>query len=219
MRTKAVLFDIDGTLVDSNDYHVTAWQEAFAAIGMPLSREVIHAQVGKGADMFIPSLLPNADQATAEMLTQVHGDTFKGRYLKQVKPFAGASALLRRVRDSGRRVVLASSASKVEVEHYIDLLGAADLLSASTSGDDVEHTKPAPDVFAAALARIPPLEGHDVLVVGDTPWDIEAAARCGIPAVAVRSGKFPDASLTQAIAIYDGAWQLLERFDSSPLAR
>ena len=219
MQTKAVLFDIDGTLVDSNDYHVTAWQEAFAAIGLPLTREVIHAQVGKGADMLIPTLLPNADHATAQTLTKVHGDTFKGRYLEQVKPFAGASELLRRVSHSGRRVVLASSASRTEVQHYVDLLGAADIVTASTSGDDVEHTKPAPDVFAAALARVPPLEGHDVLVVGDTPWDIEAAARCGIPAVAVRSGKFPDASLTQAIAIYHGAWQLLERFDSSPLAR
>jgi HAD superfamily hydrolase (TIGR01509 family) len=219
MEKKAVLFDIDGTLVDSNDYHVTVWQEAFAAVGARFSAEAIHAQIGKGADMFIPSLMPDADEETHVRLEQLHGDIFKRRHLAQTKPFDGAHELLARVHGSGRRVVLASSASQEELEHYLDLLDARALVSATTSGDDVERTKPAPDIFATALGKLPPLTASEVLVVGDSPWDFEAAARCGIAAVGLRSGKFPEHALKQAAVVYDDVAALLADFDNSPLAR
>jgi phosphoglycolate phosphatase-like HAD superfamily hydrolase len=112
-----------------------------------------------------------------------------------VSPFPGARDLLVRVHQAGQRVVLASSASKSEVDHYLDLLDVRELVSATTSADDVEHTKPAPDIFASALGKVAPLGPGEVLVVGDTPYDVEAAAKCGIGAVAVRSGKFDDAVL------------------------
>lgn len=221
MPIEAVLFDIDGTLVDSNDLHVQAWEEAFASAGHRLDRQTIHDQIGKGKDMLVPSLLPDADDETIATLGEAHAAAFKGKFLDRVRPFPGAHDLLARVRDSGREVVLASSASGDELEHYLGLLDARDIVRASTSADDVEHTKPAPDIFAAALRKLAPLSEHQVMVVGDTPYDVEAAAKCGIATIALRSGKFADEVLREsgAVALYDDAAALLRDFATSPLAR
>lgn len=219
MPIRAVLFDIDGTLVDSNDMHVTAWQEAFASIGTEFDAETIHSQIGKGTDMLVPSLLPDADEALQEKLGQAHADAFKGKFLQQVQPFPGARDLLARTHAAGQTVVLASSASAQELDHYITLLDAKALVSETTSADDVESTKPAPDIFATALKKIAPLTPDQVLVVGDTPYDIEAAAKCGIGAIGLRSGKFPDKTLQDAgaLALYDDVAALLADYDNSPL--
>ncbi len=219
MKIKAVLFDIDGTLVDSNDMHVLAWQEAFAGIGAALESQVVHDQIGKGADMLIPALLPDLDQAAQEKLGEVHGSIFKAKYLARAKRFDHAHELLACAHGLGQKVVLASSASQAELEHYLDLLDARDLVFATTSSDDVKHTKPAPDIFASALAKLQGIPAREVFVVGDTPYDMEAAAKCGISAVALRSGKFPDVVLQRAgaVAIYDDAATLLARYADSPL--
>ncbi|MET1085455.1 MAG: HAD family hydrolase [Burkholderiales bacterium] len=219
MPIHAILFDIDGTLVDSNDLHVLAWQEAFAGVGKVFDAQTIHDQIGKGTDMLVPTLMPDADDALQEKLGQAHGSAFKAEYLQQVRPFPGAHDLLVRVHGAGQKVVLASSASTQELEHYLQLLGVEDLVAATTSADDVESTKPAPDIFAVALEKLAPLTAGEVLVVGDTPYDIEAAAKCGIGAVAVRSGKFPDRTLQDAgaIAIYDDVAALLADYAASPL--
>lgn len=221
MPIRAVLFDIDGTLVDSNDLHVLAWQRAFEQVGVPIDAQTIHGQIGKGKDMLVPTLLPDADEPTQTEAGRLHGEMFKAEYLDQVKPFAGARDLLERVHEAGKQVVLASSASASELDHYVELLEAGDLIDASTSGDDVEHTKPAPDIFAAAMAKLGPITAEEAIVIGDTPYDIEAAAKCGIAAVAVRSGKFPDAALEQAgaVAIYDDVAALLADYADSPLNR
>ncbi|MCC2975453.1 HAD family hydrolase [Sphingomonas sp. PL-96] len=221
MGIRAIFFDVDGTLVDSNDLHVLAWEHAFASIGARFDRATIHSQIGKGTDMLVPTLIPDAD-ADAELmerLGEAHGALFKGELLQQVKPFPGAHDLLARVHAAGQTVVLASSASAAEVDHYLDMLDARELVDATTSSDDVEHTKPAPDVFRAALKKVAPLTPDEVLVVGDSPFDVEAAAACGIAAVALRSGKFPDAVLLDAgaVALYDDAAALLADYDRSPL--
>ncbi len=220
MAITAVLFDIDGTLVDSNDHHVLAWEQAFAGIGERFDRQTIHDQIGKGTDMLVPTLLPDLDDAAQERLGEAHGAAFKSRYLDQVKPFPGARDLLARAHDAGLRVVLASSASKDELDHYLGLLGARDLVDETTSADDVENTKPAPDIFATALKKIGSPPAHEVIVIGDTPYDIEAAAKCGVAAIAVRSGGFSDEALTKAgaIAMYDDVAALLHDYDGSPLA-
>src|SRR3954451_7726328 len=127
MAIKAVLFDIDGTLVDSNDLHVLAWSDAFRRIDLQFDPEVIHAQIGKGGDMLIPTLLPGVDEEIREMLDDAHGKIFKECYLGQVKPFPGARDLLARVRDAGQQVVLASSASRSDVDFYLDLPDAGEL--------------------------------------------------------------------------------------------
>jgi len=219
MQIKAILFDIDGTLVDTNDMHVLAWEEAFAGVGASFGRKRIHDQIGKGTDMLVPTLLPDADEAQQEALGDAHGAIFKAKYLETAKPFAQAHALLVHAHGLAQRVVLASSASGSELDHYIDLLDARDLLAATTSSDDVEKTKPAPDIFATALQKLPGLDPAHVIVVGDTPYDIEAAARCGIAAVAVRSGKFTDELLQSAgpVAIYDDVAALLADYAQSPL--
>ena len=219
MRIKAALFDIDGTLVDSNALHVTAWARAFREAGHVIDQASIRAQIGKGADMLVPALLPGADEDTAETLGERHGAIFKGEYLDQVRPFPHARDLLARVRDSGRQVVLASSASRAELEHYLDLLDARDLVAANTSIDDVERSKPAPDIFAVALGKLDGVAAAAAVAVGDTPYDIEAAGGSGIATIALRSGGFADAALAEAVATYDDVAQLLAGFDRSPLAR
>ena len=220
MNIKAVLFDIDGTLVDSNDFHVSAWQEAFLAAGVSFDRQVIHDQIGKGADMLVPTLMPDSDKAQQRRLGDAQGDAFKRKYLQQVKAFPGARDLLLRVHDAGQKVVLASSASRDEVDHYLDLLDIRQIVAATTSADDVEHTKPAPDIFAAAIKKVAPLTASEIIVVGDTPYDVEAAAKCGIATIAVRSGNFADRSLVEAgaVALYDNVGSLVTGYNSSPLA-
>ena len=221
MRIKAILFDIDGTLVDTNDMHVLAWEEAFASVGASFDRQIIHDQIGKGTDMLVPTLLPDLGDDQVDKLGDAHGAIFEAKYLETAKPFTQAHDLLARAHDLGQRVVLASSASGPELDHYIDLLDARDLVTATTSSDDVEKTKPAPDIFATALGKLPGLDPSDVIVVGDTPYDIEAAAKCGIAAVAVRSGKFADEQLRDAgaVAIYDDVAALLAGYETSPLGR
>ena len=221
MAIKAILFDIDGTLVDSNDAHVAAWQAAFRDVGKDFDDQTVHDQIGKGTDMLVPTLLPDTDEAEQERLGDAHGAIFKDRFLNDIKPFPGAHDLLARVRDAGLHVVLASSASQEELDHYLDLLDARDIVTVTTTADDVENTKPAPDIFATALKKLSPLAPDELIVVGDTPYDIEAAAKCGIAAVGVRSGGFPDDALNDAgaIALYDDVAALLADFDASPLAR
>ncbi len=220
MTIKAVLFDIDGTLVDSNDFHVLAWEEAFGFAGAAFERTVIHDQIGKGTDMLVPTLLPSLDEDQQQKLGDAHGASFKARFLDQVQPFAKAHDLLAHVKAAGQQVVLASSASSAELDHYLDLLDARDLVAATTTADDVKNTKPAPDIFATALKKIAPLTPEEVVVVGDTPYDIEAAAKCGVVAIGVRSGGFSDDSLRQAgaVELYDDVAALLAGYADSPLA-
>lgn len=220
MHIKAVLFDIDGTLVDSNDMHVRSWSEAFHSAGYEFDDEVIHGQIGKGTDMLVPTLVPDADEAEQERLGDAHGAEFKGRYLDRVRPFPKARDLLVRVHEAGKKVVLASSASGEELEHYIGLLDIREIVAETTSADDVENTKPAPDIFAAALSKVAPLGADEVVVVGDTPYDVEAARKCGIAAIGLRSGGFSDDALCAAgaIALYDDVADLLADYEGSPLA-
>jgi HAD superfamily hydrolase (TIGR01509 family) len=215
---KAILFDLDGTLVDSNDLHVLAWEEAFRSAGHEFDRRTLHDQIGKGADNYVPALLPDVGEAEADRLGDAHGAIYKHRYLPAVKPFPGARDLLRRCSEAEYKVVLASSAAKEELKHYVGLLDAGNLIDSSTSADDVGCSKPCPYIFDTARQKAG-VEPGEALIIGDTPYDIEAAQKAGMRAIAVRSGKFPDEALSGAIAIFDDVADLLERFDASPLSR
>jgi HAD superfamily hydrolase (TIGR01509 family) len=221
MRIKAILFDIDGTLVDSNDGHIRAWEEAFASIGETFERSALHDQMGKGADMLLPSLLPRLNETERSKVTETQGTIFKTKYRGDVRPFPDARALLAHARGIGQKVVLASSASKDDLDHYLDLLDAREFVEAATTSDEVERTKPAADIFAAAMAKLPGLLATDVLVVGDTPYDVSAAKKCGIKTVGLRSGGFSDDVLTDAgaIAVYEDVKALLADYSKSPLGR
>lgn len=219
MPMAAILFDLDGTLVDSNDLHVRAWEEVFREGGFEIPADAIRSQIGKGGDNLVPALLPDLDSDRQEALAHRHGEVFKGRYIADVRPFPGARSLLARVREAGSKVVLASSAGGEELDHYVELLDARDLVDAATSKDDVRNSKPDPDIFAAALEKAGAASA-DAVVVGDTPYDVIAASKCGIRTVAVLSGGFPEQALRDAgaVALYPDVAALLDGFDESPLA-
>jgi membrane protein len=191
---KAVLFDIDGTLVDSNEFHVLAWDEAFRSNNRSVPRHLLRQQIGKGADNLIPSLFTDMTEAEQKELSNAHGEIFKSRYLEQVRAFPFAGALVHALHAEAKKVLLASSSGKKEVEHYARLLGIESALTGTVSFDDVDRTKPAGDLFAVALRRAG-VAAQDAVAVGDTPYDVEAASKCGIRTIAVRSGGFTDQEL------------------------
>jgi HAD superfamily hydrolase (TIGR01549 family) len=210
---EAILFDVDGTLVDSNDLHAAAWQEAFRHFGIVLPFDTIRGQIGKGGDNLIPTLLaPEIVERLQEEIESFRSDLFQRDYLAKARPFPGASDLLKLLHKDGIKLVLASSAKQDELDFHIERLGCAPLLTATTSKDDVEHSKPCPDIFAAALEKARPLNGGTVVVVGDTPYDVAAAAKIGISAIGVRCGGFPDEALQGAAAIYDGPQDLMASY-------
>lgn len=218
-RLRAILFDLDGTLVDTNDLHVEAWQRAFREQGHDFTREQIHSQVGKGGDNLVPSLLPDASEAEQEAIDQRHGEIYKAELMPRARPFPRASDLLRRTREEGLCVVLSSSAGKEEIDHYVELLGK-DLVSFTTGKDDVEASKPCPDIFEAALEK-GGLKSDEAIVIGDTPYDVIAARRAGLDCIAVLSGGFPEEELRRAgaIAVYLDVADLLDHWDEVPVAR
>jgi membrane protein len=211
MPIKAILFDIDGTLVDSNDFHVDAWVEAFTAHGHDIARDAIRGQIGKGGDMLVPALIPHASEVQAETLADAHGEAFKGKYLERVRPFPHARDLLARVHDAGLKVALASSAAQEELDHYVELLGVADIIDETTTIDDVENSKPAGDIVATVLGKLK-VGKEEALFVGDTPYDIQAGAKCGVVTIAVLSGGFPRDTLKDARGVYDDVGALLAAF-------
>ena len=212
---EAILFDVDGTLVDSNDLHAAAWREAFRHFGVDLPIEEIRSQLGKGGDNLIPSLLPKelVDSRQKE-IEDFRSDLFQRDYLPRVQPFAGVRELFERLYADGIRIVLATSARQAELKFHRNLLGVSDLVAAATSRDDVEHSKPCPDIFEAALAKASPARAENVLVVGDSPWDIEAAAKVGLRAIALRCGGFPERVLVEAgaAAIHDDPCDLARHY-------
>ncbi|MDN3567498.1 HAD family hydrolase [Paeniroseomonas aquatica] len=221
MRIKAVLFDVDGTLVDSVDLHAQAWVDAFAEIGQAIPFATMRAQIGKGGDQLMPVFLPPAAlQEKGKALETRRGEIFREGYLPRVRAFPEAAALVRRVAAAGLRSALASSAKEEELAALKRILGLEDdRLDAETSSSDAEHSKPFPDIFEAALARLPGVTPAETIVIGDTPYDAEAAGRAGIRAIGMLCGGFPEADLRAAgcIAIYRDPAHLLAEFDASPL--
>jgi phosphoglycolate phosphatase-like HAD superfamily hydrolase len=216
---KAILFDIDGTLVDSNELHVAAWDEAIQGCGRWIARDSIRGQIGKGADMLLPSLFPDMAPAHREDAANRHGVIFRTRYLAEVKAFPHATDLISLLHARGKKIVLASSAERRELDHYMRLLKIENLVAAATSADDVEASKPAGDIFANALGKVFPIGADEALAIGDTPYDVIAAAKCGIKTIGVRSGGFSETSLKEAgaVAIYSDVQALFEDFDASLL--
>ncbi|WP_375454222.1 HAD family hydrolase [uncultured Methylobacterium sp.] len=218
---KAVIFDIDGTLLDSVDLHAAAWVEAFRHFGIETDGRTVRSQIGKGSDELMPVFLSETQiREQGEAIAAYRSDLFKERYLDRVKPFPGVRALFERLRADGTTIALASSGKRAEVERYQEILGIADLVDVATSADDAERSKPHPDIFQAALKRLPGIAREAVVVVGDTPYDAEAASKAGLATVGVLCGGFPEADLSAAgcIAIYRDPQDLLEGYASSPLA-
>ena len=218
---KAVIFDVDGTLVDSNLQHVEAWLEAFAHFGKELTADEVHAQIGKGGDQLMPVFLSRHEiERFGAELERLRVELFTRDYLPNVETFPKVRDLFRRLKDDGVQIALASSAKEAEIEYHQKNLGVEDLVDVATSKDDVEHSKPCPDVFDAALARLEDVETDEAIVVGDTPSDAQAARRAGMKTIGLLCGGFDEDALREAgcVAIYRDIADLLEHYEDSPLA-
>src|SRR3712207_2151798 len=179
--TKAIIFDIDGTLIDTVNLHASAWVEALKHFGFDVAFEDLRAQIGKGGDQILHGLLPpDVVEGRGDEIKDFRSGLFKRDYLSRARPFPGVRNLFERIRTSGQRAVLASSGNGDEVEQYKEIAGIADLIDSATSSDDAERSKPFPDIFQAALDKLSPLRPQEALVVGDTPYDAEAARNAGV---------------------------------------
>ena len=215
----AAIFDIDGTLIDSVDLHARAWQDALVKFGHRVTFEEVRTQIGKGGDQLIPVFLDAAEQDDhGKQMEDWRGKHFKAEYLPMVSPFASVPALLKRARDAGMKVAVASSAKKRELKTYLEIAGVSKLIDEAVSSEDAEQSKPAPDIFQVTLKKLA-LEGGDAIVIGDTPYDAQAAGKSGMKTIGLLCGGFSEASLREAgcIAIYPGPGALLACFDKSPL--
>ena len=217
----AVIFDIDGTLVDSVDLHAEAWRRAFREYGREVPFADVRHQIGKGGDQLMPVFFSKEELARfGGEMEKFRGDLYKREYLPRVRAFPSVRELFERVRADGHRIALASSAKKDELAAYKRIARVEDLVEEETSADDAERSKPHPDIFEAALERLGHPDPAEVVVVGDSPYDAEAAGKLGLRTVGLLCGGFPEAELRAAgcIPIYRDPADLLARYDSSPLA-
>jgi HAD superfamily hydrolase (TIGR01509 family) len=216
---QTAILDIDGTLVDTNYQHAIAWYRAFRQNEVVLPVWRIHRHIGMGGDQVIAAL-------TDERTDEEKGDDIRGAekalylaMIEEVEPLEGARELIERLKDAGKTVVMASSAKGDEVDHYLDLLDARELADDWTTSADVEATKPEPDLVKAALDKAD-AEPGDAVMLGDTPWDCEAARRAGVETVALMTGGFSEQELTDAGAacVFESLPELIERIEETPLA-
>jgi HAD superfamily hydrolase (TIGR01549 family) len=218
---KAAIFDVDGTLVDSVDQHARAWQDAFRDFGHEIRFEDIRSQIGKGGDQLMPVFLSEEElDRRGKPLEQHRSQILKDRYLPTIRAFPCVRELFARLRQDGVKIVLASSSKTDELEMYKKIADIGDLVDAQTTSDDVDRSKPHPDVFASALGRIPGIGPADALVIGDTPYDAEAAGKAGLRTIGLLCGGFAEADLRRAgcIAIYRDPEHLLHEYAASPFA-
>jgi HAD superfamily hydrolase (TIGR01509 family) len=217
---KAVIFDVDGTLVDSNDLHVKAWQEAFRGCGKDVAYEELYKQMGKGGDQLMPVFCSQDElNKFGEELEQRRTELFTKDYLPRVQPFPKVRELFERIKADGLRIALASSAKEEELERHKKNLRIEDFLETATSADDAERSKPHPDIFQAALGGIEDVEPAEAVVVGDTPYDVIAAAKAGLRTIGLLSGGFSEEDLRSAgaVEIFRDVADLLEQYDESLL--
>jgi HAD superfamily hydrolase (TIGR01549 family) len=212
----AALLDVDGTLVDTNYHHALAWWRAFRAHGLTLPIWRIHRHVGMGGDQLVPALVPDIEAELQEAVEETRGDEF-GRLIGEVVALEGAHELIAELKERGLTVVLASSSPLDELERYLDLLDARDLADAWTTKDDVDATKPEPDLVLAAREKA---GGGDAVMVGDTPWDVEAAGKAGVRTICLITGGFSEQELRDAGAavVFESVEELRENLDSTPLS-
>ena len=212
------IFDVDGTLVDTNYQHALAWYRAFRRYDITPAVWRIHRAIGMGGDNLVTAI-------AGEDVEKAHGDELRAAWteefepmLDEIQPFEGARVLIDEVASRGFRLVLASSGQKAHVEHFLDLLGGREVADAWTTSDDVDATKPEPDLVGVALQKV---DGASGVMIGDSVWDAVAAGKLDVPTIAVRTGGFSEAELREAGAfrVYESLVELHENLDGGPLAR
>lgn len=218
-RYRTIVLDIDGTLVDSNAAHASAWIDALAERGRDIPFDRVRLLIGMGADNLLPTLLSISDDSDeGKKLSQRAGEIFREQYLETVKPFPRVRALLERMLSDGFSLVVATSATEELLEKLLKVGGVSDLLEHRVSASDVHRSKPEPDCVLAALKKTatPP---SAALMIGDTPYDVSAALRSNVNILGLRCGGWDDDQLAGAIGIYSDPASLLEQYDRSPLAQ
>ncbi|HEX6053138.1 MAG TPA: HAD family hydrolase [Gemmatimonadaceae bacterium] len=215
---EAVLLDVDGTLVDSTGAHARAWSDAFRETGREIGPEAVRALVGMGSDKLLPKLTGiDAESDEGKRLIARRMEIFSTEYLPGIQPFDRARELVERLRAAGLRTVVATSANDDELRGLMQVLGTEWLLEDATNSSDADRSKPDPDIVMAAVDKTGVGAAHCVMI-GDTPYDVEAATRAGVRIIGVRCGGWGDESLRGAIEIYDDPADLLGRSERSVLA-
>jgi HAD superfamily hydrolase (TIGR01509 family) len=216
---QAVLLDVDGTLVDSNDAHASAWQQVLSEFGYDVPFDRIRFLIGKGGDKLLAETVGVDDESEkGKAISERRVEVFREGYLPELKPFPAARTLVHALRARRLEIVVASSARKEEIDALLDVAHVRDLVHDVKSSSDAEDSKPDPDIVIAALkaARCAP---SNAVMLGDTPYDIEAARKARIDTIALRCGGWDDASLRGAVAIYDDPADLLDKLEDSPFMR
>ncbi len=214
---RAVILDLDGTLLHSNDAHAQAFVEAGREIGLTVDFDAVRRLIGKGGDKLIPEAFGvSSDSEAGKRLEDLKREIFMARFLTQLEPTRGARELLLRLRDEGIQRVLATSSGESSIKPLLRQAGVEDLIEEASTSSDVQASKPDPEIVEAALKKTG-VPSPQVVMLGDTPYDVEAATRAGIRIIALRTGGWSDPELNGATAIYDDPADLLDHYESSPL--
>jgi beta-phosphoglucomutase-like phosphatase (HAD superfamily) len=215
---RGVLLDVDGTLLDSNEQHARAWVEALREHDVLVLASEIRRLIGTGGDKILPRVGIAEESERGRSVKARRKVIFRERYLPTCRPFAGARGLVAHMRDEGLVVAVATSSEKDDLAALLHAAGVHDLIDDAATSSDAEKSKPDPDIVVAAAGRTA-LAPELLVLLGDTPYDVDAAARAGIRAVAVRCGGWADVDLGGAVAIYDDPRELLALYDASPFGR
>jgi HAD superfamily hydrolase (TIGR01509 family) len=216
---QGVIFDVDGTLVDSNDAHAQSWVDTFAEAGYDVPFEAVRPLIGMGGDKLLPKAIGiSHDSKEGKKLVKRRSKIFREKYLPHLRPLEGSRALVQRVRSDGLKAIVATSAKDEELKGLLEAAEVADLMEEKATASDAKRSKPDPDIVEAAIEEsgIPPI---NLVMIGDTPYDIEAAAKAEVRSIGFRSGGWTDEALQGAVEIYDGPADLLAHYDSSLLGR
>ncbi|MBE9125286.1 MULTISPECIES: HAD family hydrolase [unclassified Coleofasciculus] len=219
---KAVIFDVDGTLVDSVDLHAQAWQVAFKHFGYDFPYDKLRHKIGMGSDQLIPDFISQEEfERFGDSIADYRKEYYQENLLSQVRPFDKVPELFERLKADGKKIVLASSSRKKTLEHYKELLNINSLADDATSGDDSEKSKPEPDIFQAALDKLDGITAEDAIVVGDSPYDAIAAGKINLRTIGVLCGGFSEAELKEAgcIVVYRDPADLLDNYEQSLLGQ
>ncbi len=215
---KAVLCDLDGTLLDSNAFHAESWQRTFKEFGYPADFESIVKQIGKGGEYLLPCFIPpDKLPSIKKEISAFRKQLFHREYIDRIVPFVDARRLLERMRQEGLRIAVATSSEKEDLEAFKTILKIHDLIEEDATADDADKPKPEPDIFQAALKQLG-VKPEEALALGDTPWDIEAARKAGVGTVAVQSGGWRKEELAEAgaVAVYVDVAEIVRKFETSP---
>lgn len=209
---RGVILDVDGTLIDSNDAHARAWEDAGERLGYDIPFDEVRPLIGMGGDRVTPMVAGvDADSDEGQELADVRGEIFKRDYLPDVRPFPRVRELVQRLRDDGFDIVVASSASADDLDDLLGVAGVLDLVRSATSAGDAEESKPSPDIVEEAISQAN-VDRRGLIMIGDTPYDVEAARRARVPIIAVRCGGWDSPQLDDADAIYDDPADILDHY-------